>query len=797
MICLAAGAAIAAALGSGYRAQFPLPGPVVSDGWGVNIHFTDPGPGEIDRIADAGLKWIRMDLAWSSVERKRGVYDFAAYDRLMAALAKRKMRAILILDYGNDLYENGAPTTPSARAAFAAFAVAAVRRYQGKGVLWETWNEPNGGFWQPRADLAQYTALAKQVAAAIRKACPQEWLVGPACAGFDWPWLQGCLDAGLANDWDAVTVHPYRGEAPDTVSGDWARLREMVRAAHPTHPVALISGEWGYSTPDRGLSEEVQAAYAVRQYLCDLASGVDLSIWYDWRDDGTSPSDPEHHFGLRAHDGTAKPAYSAVKALARRLAGYAFYKRLDEGAGVEALEFKKGSKDAIAAWRVGGSGPVALPGVGSAVLLGEAPAVVSAMAKTAADRLALDWAPLPFSASIHGVSDAAALVLRGLRSIPASVLAQKGTVDISDTSNGEGLRLSIHTSADLSSIRPGSPFAKRIEAFATSLPATHDYSDVARTLRFSVTVGGGPAVSQSVLLLPTRRMRFTIEPFARDEVTVEIANPTGRAFIGMLALHPLPDPKGGEDDLPEEARAPVRFKDGQTSGAFLLRDVPPEAQRNGFYLNLYSATKLHPDAEASDDVLTDVMGIGPVIARACPFLEGLSSGPLAGGPVSVGLDGDSKVAASVEANVTEAPGGLPLGGRALELKYSFSPGWRFWSVNVDGKDAPVLESGTGMFGFYLYGDGSGNVLRIRYEDVTGQVFQPTYGPVDWKGWRFVQIPVDGKAFHWGGAKDGKPHYPLRIMNPVLLDSSGKAGTSGTVWATKFTLLSSLDLQKTH
>src|SRR5205809_550016 len=58
----------------------------IPTGLGVNIHFTDPKPGEIKMIAEAGFRWIRMDLKWDSTERERGRYDFSEYDRLVKAL---------------------------------------------------------------------------------------------------------------------------------------------------------------------------------------------------------------------------------------------------------------------------------------------------------------------------------------------------------------------------------------------------------------------------------------------------------------------------------------------------------------------------------------------------------------------------------------------------------------------------------------------------------------------------------------------------------------------------------------
>src|SRR5215216_6627338 len=86
------------------NARAQLPDLRVPHALGVNIHFTDPKPGELEMLAAAGFKWVRMDLGWGGTERKKGEYDFSAYDRLVKALDHHQLRAIFILDYGNSLY---------------------------------------------------------------------------------------------------------------------------------------------------------------------------------------------------------------------------------------------------------------------------------------------------------------------------------------------------------------------------------------------------------------------------------------------------------------------------------------------------------------------------------------------------------------------------------------------------------------------------------------------------------------------------------------------------------------------
>jgi hypothetical protein len=301
-----------------------LPGPVVPDSLGVNIHFTDPKPGEMEMLAAAGFKWVRMDFTWAATERTKGEFQFAAYDRLVAALDKHKLRAVFILDYGNPLYDEGLPPhTDEARSAFARWAASAVRRYRGKGYLWEMWNEPNiAQFWKPKPDAENYIALAKATGEALRAAAPDEAFVGPATSTIDLKFLEACFKAGLLDHWCAVSVHPYRQTAPDTVEDEYRRVRLLIGKYAPADKtIPILSGEWGYSSVWKDFDEAKQATYLSRMFLTNIANDVALSIWYDWHDDGTDPKEGEHHFGLvrhEYHEGREpvydpKPAYQAAK----------------------------------------------------------------------------------------------------------------------------------------------------------------------------------------------------------------------------------------------------------------------------------------------------------------------------------------------------------------------------------------------------------------------------------------------------------------------------------------------------
>ena len=366
--------------------QVPLPELVIPGGFGVNIHFRGE-PRDLDMIADAGLKFIRMDLTWGGVEREKGIYNFGGYDALTEGCVKRGIRILYILDYSNQLHESDRSVrTTEGREAFARFAEAAAKRYAGKGILWEIWNEPNlKQFWTPQPSVEDYCALVETTAPLVRKADPSGTIAAPATSGIPFEWLEECFKKGLLEWVDVLTVHPYRSQPPETVIKDYARLRELNKRYAPEgKEMPIISGEWGYSQInwDRSaLTEEQQAQYLVRMFLVNLYEGVPVSIWYDWKDDGTDPKEREHHFGTVTHDLKPKQAYLAAKILAHTLEGYSVVQRIDLGKDEDfALRLSNGQNEAIAFWTMGEEHEVTLPvGAGEGILyslLGDEKAVL-------------------------------------------------------------------------------------------------------------------------------------------------------------------------------------------------------------------------------------------------------------------------------------------------------------------------------------------------------------------------------------------------------------------------------------
>jgi hypothetical protein len=291
---------------------------------GVNIHLLRDDH-SLDLARAAGFTFVRMDMLWSNVERG-GRYRFFAYDTLLRELDARKMGVLWILDYGHLDHGGSPPRTPADIAAFARFAEAAATHFKGRNVRYEIWNEPNlSQFWAPGPNAAEYAALLRAAVAAIRGADPDARISSGGISRFDTPFLSRALDPPLAANLTAIGIHPYPKAGPESIAPELESLREGVRRAFGDH-LEVWDTEWGYSStnaprdaPSNGHTEagrRRQAVLAVREMLTIRALGLPLAVYYDLRDDGTNPADPEHNYGLLDSSGEEKPAMKALRILA-------------------------------------------------------------------------------------------------------------------------------------------------------------------------------------------------------------------------------------------------------------------------------------------------------------------------------------------------------------------------------------------------------------------------------------------------------------------------------------------------
>ncbi len=365
----------------------PAPTPqssfVRNDRIGVATHFVrkrkmlhwDPQK-YIPMIAELGVGWIRDELMWNRVEPERDGYRIPEEDWEWINLAHQHgLKIIATLSGSNSLvYGNVDDYAPDAYARAAAFLA---RELKGKISAIEVINEPfnwyarayfegtsrGGDLYglnkdgKPESWLGRYVTLINKTAEAVKAENPTMKVIG--FGGFPAMNMR-MVEMGVAPQVDGIVLHPYSyritpeivpyaasaenfkrngGRQTADAEGSFASLIRYSRKFSAAHngPKETWLTEWGYTTKrDRagaksnfaGFTEQAQAAYIQRRFMECLGLGVENSIVYSFMDDKNNPPETsefngEDNFGLIKSDGTLKPAYAAVRRLARETAGFA------------------------------------------------------------------------------------------------------------------------------------------------------------------------------------------------------------------------------------------------------------------------------------------------------------------------------------------------------------------------------------------------------------------------------------------------------------------------------------------
>jgi hypothetical protein len=336
--------------------------------FGVQTHFGQGRPDVeevLDLIEQAGINWIRDEVYWAEIEKKKGVFDFPGqYDNYLHSAQARGIQALLILDFGNPLYmnrEKSGPATDEERAAFGLYCKEVIRRCRTRGVRhYEIWNEPNAStFWQPQPKADDYLKLLEKAYQACKEADPGCTVIGCATSGTDVDFIGRIFSLGGGQFMDAVSFHPYGYPiAPEQrLLDDIEKLKTIVREK----PIWIT--EIGYPTHQgaSGVSEEQQANYLTRTFLLARSSPTMQRVfWYDFQNDGTALTEAEFNFGLIRKDKNPKPAYKACKTLASLVRDLPL-KEYGKKDAADFYRFEKGKDWVIAAWKTGEPESIIIP----------------------------------------------------------------------------------------------------------------------------------------------------------------------------------------------------------------------------------------------------------------------------------------------------------------------------------------------------------------------------------------------------------------------------------------------------
>jgi polysaccharide biosynthesis protein PslG len=302
----------------------------------------------LSAMAAIGIQAIRQTFDWSTIEHRRGHYNFSYHDAYVAKAAAHGIRILPVLFNPPRFYRptrGRAAGAPRKMKTFARFAKAVVRRYGRRGSLWrkrrgpknpitayQIWNEPNLSVYScnRRPKARRYVAMLRTVGRAIKRVDRRAQVVS---AGIPPSKLKSAvpIERYIAQMYRAGARRYFDSLALNSYAKDGGQLRGILRSIrrlmnrHGDRRGRIYVTEfgWGDAGPKHrfivgaeGQARRITQAFRVikKQRRRLRLSGI---VYYSWRDAPAYP--PRYvdlwglHTGLLDINGGFKPAFHAFK----------------------------------------------------------------------------------------------------------------------------------------------------------------------------------------------------------------------------------------------------------------------------------------------------------------------------------------------------------------------------------------------------------------------------------------------------------------------------------------------------
>jgi hypothetical protein len=272
-------------------------------------------------LKTAGVRWLRGFYEWQIIQPKRGYFNWAVTDRLVANTKANAIHLTYTLAYFAPWAsaDGGTRTFPIKDMQYwRDYVSAVVSRYHESIKYWEVWNEFNGSFAK-NGTPAIYAEMVKEASIAAKKIDPTAQ-IGMSVANFDVTFLDAAIKAGAGGHFDYICVHPYEklNALADNGEVDFLAmvrtLRQMLAANNLPKDMPLWITELGAQAPvnPEQQADTRQAIALAKGYLLAIASGFQRVFWFEAR--GPAYGHQTDHGLIRA-DFTFRPSYQALKTM--------------------------------------------------------------------------------------------------------------------------------------------------------------------------------------------------------------------------------------------------------------------------------------------------------------------------------------------------------------------------------------------------------------------------------------------------------------------------------------------------
>lgn len=296
-----------------------------------------------DKVAELGVKWIRLQSGWAKTEKVKGVYDFSWLDKIVDNLISRGLIPWICLCYGNGLYTPeankyfgavGCPPihTDEEKQGWANYVKAIVSHFEGRVNHYEVWNEPDGKWcWKHGPNGTEYGNFVIHTAKAIKEINKDIYIIGGSICRRKIDFLNAMLKTGAGDYIDGITYHEYTPHDQYIFSRVDA-IRAIVDMYNPK--IELIQGESGSQSRSGGCgavksgcwTQRRQAKQLLRHQIADLITETKFTSYFSCIDmiealNGTSDNKASYmdfgYFGVLGaefdENGTASGNYSPKK----------------------------------------------------------------------------------------------------------------------------------------------------------------------------------------------------------------------------------------------------------------------------------------------------------------------------------------------------------------------------------------------------------------------------------------------------------------------------------------------------
>jgi hypothetical protein len=322
--------------------------------FGVNLG--QPGTArDAEQMARGGVRSTRFQINWSVVQPSSGgPLNWAPSDVEFERFARTGVRTLPYL-IGTPGWVAKSPyrapvSSRTGRQGWRKFVVSAVDRYGPGGSFWaehpdlpylpvrtwQIWNEPNFPiYWHTRRPARDYVELLRISARRIRAVEAHARIVlaglGPGLAKKSqtpcWVFLRSVYQLGGRSWFDVAADHPFAAGV-HSMAHQLRRISSVMRRHHDGSPlwvdeIGWSSGHFAGNRLEVGVHRQAVLLRRSFRYIVGHAKGLHIKrlLWFEWRDPAASQSAGCRtcfDFGLRRHDGRAKPALHAYRSFVQR-----------------------------------------------------------------------------------------------------------------------------------------------------------------------------------------------------------------------------------------------------------------------------------------------------------------------------------------------------------------------------------------------------------------------------------------------------------------------------------------------